>query len=77
MSNKKQNYSVYYSIETQDFCSKDNPEDLKDFWNWVEVDRVGRVGPNLKRAKEKYAQLSEKYNTLRLVRVEFTVLKTK
>lgn len=77
MSNKKQKEvgnSVYYSIETLDFCSKDNPEDLKDFWAWVEVDRVG---PNLKRAKEKYKQLSEKYNTLRLVRAEFTALKAK
>ena len=77
MSNKKQKEvvnSVYYTIETQDFCSKDNPEDLKDFWNWVEVDRVG---PNLKRAKEKYKQLSEKYDTLRLVRAEFTALKVK
>lgn len=72
MSNK--NNRIYYAIETQDYQLGDNPEDLKDFWNWLEVDRVDN---NLKEAKRKYKQLSEKYNTLRLVRAEFTALKVK
>ncbi len=69
----KNNY-IYYSIETQDFRVKDNPEDLVGFWSWDEVDRVD---DNLKEAQKKYRQLSKKYNTLRLVRVEFTALKAK
>lgn len=69
----KNNY-IYYSIETQDFRVKDNPEDLVGFWSWDEVDRVG---DNFKEAQKKYRQLSKKYNTLRLVRVEFTALKVK
>ncbi len=69
----KNNY-IYYAIETQDFRLKDNPEDLNGFWNWDEVDRVGH---NIKEAQKKYKQLSKKYNTLRLVQVEFTALKVK
>lgn len=65
---------VYYAIETQDFRLNDNPEDLVGFWGWDEVDRMDH---NLKEAQKKYKQLSKKYNTLRLVRVEFTALKVK
>jgi hypothetical protein len=71
--NKKNNY-IYYAIETQDFRLKDNPEDLTGFWSWDEVDRAGH---NLEEAEKKYEQLSKKYNTLRLVQVEFTALKIK
>lgn len=69
----KNNY-IYYAIETQDFRLKDNPEDLNGFWSWDEVDRVDH---NVKEAQKKYKQLSKKYNTLRLVQVEFTALKVK
>ena len=69
-----QSNCIYYAIETQDFRIKDNPEDLAGFWAWDEIDRVGH---DLKKAQKKYKQLSKKYNTLRLVRVEFTVLKVK
>ena len=69
----KNNY-VHYTIETQDFLVKDNPEGLAGFWNWEVIDRVD---DNLKEAQKKYRQLSKKYNTLRLVRIEFTALKVK
>ena len=72
MSNK--NNRIYYAVETQDYQLGDNPEDLKDFWNWV---AVACVGPGLKEAKKEYKQLSEKYRTLRLVQVEVTALKVK
>ena len=70
----KENDCIYYAIETQDFRVKDNPEDLTGFWSWDEVDRVDH---DLKKAQKKYRQLSKKYNTLRLVQVEFTALKVK
>jgi hypothetical protein len=69
-----ENNYIYYAIETQDFRAKDNPEDLTGFWSWDEVDRVD---DNLKEAQKKYRLLSKKYNTLRLVHVEFTALKVK